>query len=124
MHGHKGPWLVIGYRAGEVAVRILKPKTEFDLRCVIRTPLKTPYTCAVDGIQVATKCTLGKLSIELKESDEVAYEFKNERTGETLKLKPKKHIVEKLEEFKGFDKIHEAAKWVESLEEEEIFELS
>lgn len=59
-HGHKGPFLVIGYRAGIYALEILKPEKKFDLEVEAFLPYKKPYSCILDGLQCSTGCTLGK----------------------------------------------------------------
>ncbi len=124
LHGHKGPWLVIGYRAGERAVEVLKPSTEMDLSCTARSPLRTPYTCALDGIQASAKCTLGKLNIKVEESDHIEFSFANVRDGRVLRLKLKPEVPETIERISERS-VAEAAKWVEvqplcNLFEEEI----
>jgi formylmethanofuran dehydrogenase subunit E len=56
-HGHLGPYVVVGYRMGEAARRILGKER---LRAIVYTGLKPPISCAVDGIQLSSGCTLGK----------------------------------------------------------------
>jgi len=125
LHGHLGPWLTIGYRAGERAVEVLKPQTEFDLRCVIKTPAKTPYTCALDGIQASTKCTLGKLSIKLEHVEHVSqssYLFENVKTGRKVELKLKPHVRDVVEEISSSKGMEEASKWVLQQSLDQLFE--
>lgn len=95
LHGHKGPWLIIGYKAGLRACDVLKPKNPFSLFCIIYTPIEVPYTCAVDGIQAATQCTIGKLNIELKGSDvkNIRYIFIDRMSGRKLEIRLKRNIV-------------------------------
>ncbi len=112
LHGHKGPWLVIGYRAGARAVEVLKPDTEMDLSCRVKSPLKTPYTCALDGIQASTRCTLGKLNIKVEESDFIEFSFTNVKNGKTLRLRLKPEIPDAIEKISKRS-IAEASKWVE-----------
>jgi len=123
-HGHLGPFLIIGYRAGEVARRILKPKDEHDLEATIFLPLRTPYTCIVDGIQCSTKCTLGKLNITVIDNggneDNIVIEFKCKRNGKSLKLRIKGSVIKKLNSFKS---ISEGANWVKTLPIEEVLEV-
>ncbi len=85
-HGHKGPFLILGYRAGIYAVELLKPKTEFDLEAVLGMPLKTPYTCIVDGFQCATKCTVGKGNIRLMHNSSVSIFVKNRKTNKSVRM--------------------------------------
>ena len=50
-HGHNGPFLAIGYRMGQFANESLSPQGISDISCVVKSPLRTPFTCVVDGIQ-------------------------------------------------------------------------
>ncbi len=122
LHGHKGPWLVLGYKAGLRANEVLKPNTEHDLFCRAYTPLKTPYTCALDGIQASTRCTLGKLSIEVVKSEvnEIKFVFLDKRTGRKLEVKLKEGVASLIEEMISKRGLSEAAK---AIEDEEICEL-
>jgi formylmethanofuran dehydrogenase subunit E len=59
-HGHDGPFLALGYRLGRHAVRLLKPRGIMDLEITVKTRIKKPYTCMIDGLQCSTFATLGK----------------------------------------------------------------
>ncbi len=121
-HGHLGPFLVLGYMAGEIAKEILKPKSEFDLHAEVILPLRRPYTCVVDGVQCSTKCTLGKLNIELRESKANSIElvFRSKVSGRVVRIKVKDGIISKLLSFSSLD---EAVNWLRSLPRDKIFEI-
>ncbi|RLE58087.1 MAG: hypothetical protein DRJ35_08580 [Thermoprotei archaeon] len=87
LHGHKGPFLALGYRAGEYAYKVLKPKNIKDLRCRVYLPLRTPYTCILDGIQASSGCTVGKRTLEFYESKDIRLVFETDE--KTLVLYPK-----------------------------------
>lgn len=121
LHGHKGPWLVIGYRAGLRAREYLRPETEHDLVCIARVPKMTPYTCTIDGIQASAGCTLGKLTISVEDSNYIEFEFRNKVTGKKLVLKLRdsvKDVVEELSRRKGLEA---GAKWVEEVPFQKLF---
>ena len=61
-HGHLGPWLVLGLKAGAYARRKLAA-SPFELRARVFCPAGTPYTCFVDGVQFSSGCTMGKGNI-------------------------------------------------------------
>uniref|UniRef100_A0A7C1NBF0 Formylmethanofuran dehydrogenase n=1 Tax=candidate division WOR-3 bacterium TaxID=2052148 RepID=A0A7C1NBF0_UNCW3 len=61
-HGHLGPWLVVGLRAGIYARRRFKC-TPFQIRATIFCPPKPPVRCVIDGIQLGAGCTMGKGNI-------------------------------------------------------------
>jgi formylmethanofuran dehydrogenase subunit E len=68
LHGHLGPFLVIGARMGHIAKNLLKSQTKRGviLNATIRVPVVVPFSCAIDGIQVTTHCTVGNQRLLLK----------------------------------------------------------
>jgi len=78
-HGHLGPYLILGLRAGLLGVKHLG-KSYFELKAVVETGTSPPRSCFIDGIQFASGCTLGKGNIEVKVSNNVSVVFmKDER---------------------------------------------
>jgi formylmethanofuran dehydrogenase subunit E len=68
MHGHVGPWNVLGWRIGQAALRELNTKWgwhELDIICYV--PLKTPYSCMADGLVIGTGNSIGRLDLRLAE---------------------------------------------------------
>jgi len=122
LHGHKGPWLVIGYRAGSRAREVLKPETEHDILCIVRVPKKTPYTCTVDGIQASAGCTLGKLSIDIEESNAIEFEFRHRVSGKKLVLKLRREVLKIIEDVYREKGLEVAARCIEELEFQKLFE--
>jgi formylmethanofuran dehydrogenase subunit E len=61
-HGHLGPWLVLGLRAGTLAARRLGG-TPFERRATVWCPPHRPCSCFLDGVQFSSGCTLGKANI-------------------------------------------------------------
>jgi len=92
-HGHLGPFLVIGVRMGLIGLRELKT-TRGDPKLQATTILKhaVPFSCAIDGIQVTTQCTVGNGKLKLRSKQEtVSTEFKLDRERQvTVTLKPAK----------------------------------
>jgi len=113
-HGHKGPFLVIGYRVGECAVKKLQPEDEFDLITTVFIPLKTPYSCIIDGLQCSTKCTLGKWNIKWVESNEFKVIVENKKKGKKLEIWLSKKTIEEAE------KCQDIATFSKKLEKESI----
>ena len=65
-HGHVGPWNVLGWRIGDQALQRFDSRWgahELDIICYV--PMKTPYTCMVDGLIIATGNCPGRLDIHL-----------------------------------------------------------
>lgn len=68
VHGHVGPWAVVGYRMGQRALDELRlPRHSKSLLVVHHTPLEFKFTCAADGVMAVTGATPGKMNIRLEE---------------------------------------------------------
>ena len=93
LHGHLGPFLVIGVRMGMIAQKFL----DKNLHATVKTPFSTPFSCVIDGIQTATTCTVGnqRLKIENSKKEIVAY-FKTPNPHKTLKITVNPQTVEEL----------------------------
>ncbi|MGA9753377.1 MAG: FmdE family protein [Acidobacteriota bacterium] len=65
-HGHKCPFMPLGYRMGILAIEKLGVEREKDhaLHVVCELGEGHPQTCLMDGIQIATGATFGKTLIE------------------------------------------------------------
>ncbi len=92
-HGHLGPFLILGLRAGLFANHFLD-KDCFNTEAVVETDLKPPCSCFVDGVQVATGCTMGKRNIDLIKGSGLSVTFtKGDRK---LRIELKKNLLKKL----------------------------
>ena len=78
-HGHIGPWIILGLRAGRHAKRVLGG-TPFQLHAVVHCPDRTPYSCLLDGVQFGSGCTMGKGNIRHVRSERVWMEFRKSNT--------------------------------------------
>jgi len=87
-HGHLGPFLVLGLKAGFRAVELFG-RNPFKLKAIVTLRRKLPYTCFLDGIQFSTGCTLGKGNIEVVEGDGIKVRFIYEDKELTLRVKEK-----------------------------------
>ena len=101
LHGHVGPWNVLGWRMGKAALRELGAtwgQHELDIVCQI--PLKTPYSCIADGLVVGTGNSIGRLDIRLAEAlavpDARVSVRRKDGTGPILLLKPNLKYLEKI----------------------------
>jgi formylmethanofuran dehydrogenase subunit E len=98
LHGHLGPFLVLGVRMASLAKRILNLEEENgQLRIALQVPLFTPFSCTIDGIQASTKCTVGnqKLMIE-RSAKKIVGRFKLENSAEILRISVNQEILEEL----------------------------
>ena len=93
-HGHNGPFLAMGYRVGQFAQGSLAPERIMDMSCIVKSPIRKPFTCVIDGIQCATDCTLGKGNVELKPTENgISAVFKS-RTGKELTMEVRSEVLE------------------------------
>ncbi len=125
LHGHLGPFLVIGVRMGEAAKRILKIKSNYALKADAKIPLKTPFSCILDGIQSATQCTVGNGKLQIKNSqDEMAVEFKLENSNIKLKVNVRPQIIKELKQRLSQGAANpELAEKVAALPENQLFAI-
>jgi len=68
-HGHLGPYAMLGYRAGKLALARLRAPSHFGITARVTCPDHTPPSCFADGVQYSTGCTLGKGNITLTPSE-------------------------------------------------------
>jgi formylmethanofuran dehydrogenase subunit E len=127
LHGHLGPFLVIGVRMGEIAKRHLKvdEKNSRGLQANIKTPLSTPFSCVIDGIQATTSCTVGNQKLKIEKSmKEIIGRFKLQSSDKTVKVSVNPKLVKNLTEemSKRADSEKLAAK-IAHLKEEQLFVL-
>ena len=88
LHGHLGPFLVIGVRMGKTVKRILNLNAveHKELEATAKIPLLTPISCIIDGIQTTTHCTVGNQKLKIENSQkEIAVNFKLQHLNRKLK---------------------------------------
>jgi formylmethanofuran dehydrogenase subunit E len=95
LHGHLGPFLVIGVRIGKTAKKVLGVKGNFKLQAEAKVPLLTPFSCVLDGIQAITNCTIGNQKLRVKNSKKIAVSFTLD-SDEAIRISVKPEIVKKL----------------------------
>lgn len=111
-HGHLGPFLVLGLRMGLIAEeKLRKPR-----KCIVRTVMKKPYLCAVDGVRVALEDPL----IEVREYNGLAIEFIGVDGGR-VEVRVKSDLVEKYAKA-PWEKCEEYAYEVLNKDDHQLFE--
>jgi hypothetical protein len=83
-HGHLGPYVILGFRAGQLALRSLGVVGYFDLEARVWSGTKPPLSCFADGVQLGSGCTTGKgnLVVEAGEAGlAAAVEFRTRPRG-------------------------------------------
>jgi formylmethanofuran dehydrogenase subunit E len=74
-HGHLGPYVVVGYRMGDMA----RMKLEGKLKAVCFTGSKVPLSCIIDGVQFSSSCTMGKGNISIVEAGDPKVQFVDDK---------------------------------------------
>ncbi len=102
MHGHVGPWNVLGWRIGQAALREFDVKWgRHDLDIICYIPMETPYSCMADGLVIGTGNCIGRLDIRLAEvmsRDLVNVSVRRkDRTGPVLVFRPESEYLKRIE---------------------------
>jgi len=125
LHGHLGPFLVIGVRIGSLAKRILNTSTKEsnELRVTAKLPFLTPFSCILDGIQATTQCTVGnqKLKVE-KMQTQIIMHFEQQDSDKVLKIRVNPEIVGELKNKYSKGASNEELAWeIASMKESQLF---
>jgi len=113
LHGHLGPFLVIGLKMSLLAEKVLGGKPT---RCEVKVVKRKPRLCAVDGI----KAVIGSDAIVIKNGSGIAAKF-SRAEDEWVILKVKKSVVERFEKS-TWEKCEEDAREVLRSRNEDLFE--
>ena len=105
-HGHLGAFLVLGLKAGLYANEVLG-KDYFETRAIVEAEPVPPVSCFVDGVQLATGCTMGKGNIELRKGDSLSVTFM--KKGKGLRLCLRDDILESLRRLSSMEQSKEVA---------------
>jgi formylmethanofuran dehydrogenase subunit E len=98
LHGHLGPFLVIGVRMGAAAKKAfgISDKECTLLSAEAKVPLFPPFSCLLDGIQTATTCTVGNQRLAIEDAEGICVRFSKQGEGKTVKITLKPEITETL----------------------------
>jgi len=95
-HGHLGPFLVIGVRAGLIGLMKLGiQKSDPKLATTVMLKNSIPFSCILDGVQIATGCTVGNKRLRLENSSSVAIIFEN-KNGKKVEIEVNSAALNKL----------------------------
>ncbi len=125
-HGHLGPFLVLGLRMGLVGIRELNAKRgEKKLRVTAKLNYSIPFSCAVDGLQIATKCTIGNKKLKIMNHSGMATKFEIEG-GKQVTVAVNSALFDRLKrempsESVPSEEVRELARIIASTPEQELF---
>jgi len=97
LHGHFGPFLALGVRAGLVGLRELGAKAgDTQLHVTGTLEYALPFSCFLDGIQSTTKCTVGNKRLAWKESKEIGALFLLKNSGRQVEVRVNPSVIQEL----------------------------
>jgi formylmethanofuran dehydrogenase subunit E len=127
LHGHVGPYVVIGLRMGFSAKKALNigDKESTLLTAEVSVPLHPPFSCLLDGVQVSTTCTVGNQRLQFKNAKTIHAIFSSQKNAKAVKVTLTKEFTEQLEQKTKQDKLDEAFAWeISELPENQLFDLA
>jgi formylmethanofuran dehydrogenase subunit E len=119
-HSHLGPYLVVGLKMGRAIVHRLGEEP-FSMTITVFTGSKPPISCVVDGLQLATPCTIGNGGIRIVDGGEAKALAVCGDAQVEVSLKPS--IWEEVRTAVGTDGLEELALRLWEMEEEELLEV-
>ena len=117
-HGHFGPFLILGLRAGLLGISYLG-KNYFELKATVTTNLISPRSCFIDGVQFVSGCTTGKGNLEIKTSTDVSVKFT--RTERKISLTVRDAILKTLDQLTSEEQVEISAKKILQKTDDELF---
>lgn len=120
-HGHLGPYVVIGYKMGLIANRILG-ENPFSKKTEVWTDLNPPASCIIDGIQISSGCTMGKGNIKVNYGKIAKAKFIN-KNGEKVIVTLKPEIIKDIDTNLKDENITFFSERLFSKKDYELFEI-
>ncbi len=91
-HGHLGPYVVLGYRMGMIALERTGSSGHFNITAEVHSVLKPPHSCLIDGVQLGSGCTLGKRNIAIEETTGPPFAVFTTSAGMKVKISLLPHV--------------------------------
>lgn len=120
-HGHLGPFLILGLRAGLIGINYLG-KNHFELKAAVNTNLIPPRSCFIDGVQFISGCTIGKGNLEIKTSKDVAVIFTKGKSK--INLTVRDNILKALDQLTSEKQLETFGKEILQKTDDDLFFIS
>ena len=120
-HTHLGPYLVVGLRMGKVVTREFGDEP-FTYRIRAHTGKVPPYSCSVDGMQLATPCTTGNGCLEV--TDERLMTLEAIRDDAVLRVELRREVYDRIENECSEDDQDEFSMWIWNMSDEELLNVT
>jgi formylmethanofuran dehydrogenase subunit E len=127
MHGHVGPWNVLGWRLGKSALKEFDSEWgHHELDIMVYLPASTPYTCIIDGIIMGTGNSMGRLDIRMADvmSRELMFVSvcRKDGSGPIVVYRPNQEYLKKIENRQVED-LEALSKECSKMKIEELFTI-
>lgn len=122
-HGHIGPYVVLGYRAGVIANRILG-EDPFCKRAHTMTGFKPPISCFTDGVQLGSCCTIGKGNITVSDEGEPRVRFELADGSEGIEVCLTDEAKARIAAANGWEEADRLGRQMLTEPEEELFVIN
>lgn len=123
-HGHLGPYVVAGLRMGRCALRELQAGPHFGVEADVYCPDSPPPSCAIDGIQFSTGCTLGKRNIRHHVAEGVALRLTVRDSGATVFVRLRPEAIERAVAAMREHNDEAGAALIETMRDDELLEVT
>lgn len=120
-HGHLGPYVILGYKMGQISNQILG-KNPFEKKAVVFTFDQPPHSCIIDGIQLSSGCTLGKKNIKIYKKENLKVIFSN-KNGKQVEIILKSNIINEVDTIVTDNNILIYSKNIWERNDEELFDI-
>jgi formylmethanofuran dehydrogenase subunit E len=127
LHGHVGPYLVIGLKMGIAAKKAMNVSDEelALLRAEVEVPLYPPFSCLLDGVQVSTTCTIGNQRLIIQNTKSIQATFTKENSSTIVKIRLAKPLTEQLKRRHLQNLLDETYAWeLAEMPETMLFEIN
>jgi formylmethanofuran dehydrogenase subunit E len=121
-HGHLGPYVVLGYRMGKLALETAGSTGHFGISADVYSILVPPPSCLIDGVQLGSGCTLGKRNIAVHETGGPAYAVFTTSDGVRIRIALKRGIPDTVERLVAENGVEAAGRELLRIKIEELFE--
>ncbi len=124
VHGELSPYAALGFRMGKRALADLGMSPgDQRLMAVYRTPFSMPYSAAADGIQAATRTTIGRLSLLIAKADatELHADFLNQEERVTVQCRPRSALLNMIDRVGSAPAAEELAVRILGMADDDLF---
>ncbi|MDD3642677.1 MAG: nucleoside hydrolase [Candidatus Krumholzibacteria bacterium] len=122
-HGHLGPYVVIGYRMGRIALETTGSAGHFGIGARVYSTLEPPRSCLIDGVQMGSGCTLGKRNIAIEAYDGPPYAVFATNGGDTVIVSLLPAIPDSIARWIESEGVEDAGMRIWEMDEEALFSI-